>query len=227
MSTTEAPTVTLPCRCGHCDQEVDENSKTGWAEPCKRRWWRAGKPASGPPPPDPSRPHGRARPKVAPVAAGPADCACGECGETAVRPAREPRLSERCYRRRLRLGLPEGAIPPPPVPPGAPRPRVRHPRPPKQQPDPTPEAFGITDFRAAEVLRRIPGETGRAQAYAICISKRDYLGADAVCCKVKDLDAFGALLDAGLDVTKARAALAEQLTREFPDIQEAETEVAA
>lgn len=217
----------MKCACACGRDAVPHKDRSDLSATCRKRWVSRGRP-DGPVAP----PLTHNVPVVTdqdgnPVAARPdGTCACGRCGSPATYPARRPRLSEACYRRSLAAGLGGYVVPPPPTRPGTPRPKTRHPRPPKQAPEPVAEAFGITDFRAAEVLRRIPGELARAQAYTAAIARGDHRGTDAVLTRVEDLDAFDTLLDAGLDEIKARAALAEQLTREFPDIPEEQDEAA-
>jgi hypothetical protein len=80
---------------------------------------------------------------------------------------------------------------------------------------------------ADEASRRIPAEITRARAYVTAWNRRDFRGVDTILAKVDDLDAFDALLDTGLDETKATAALAEQLATQFPHRQQHEEETAA
>lgn len=149
----------------------------------------------------------------------------------ASRPAHNPFISEQCYRRSLDKGLGGYAFPPPKVPrtrkDGKP---PREPDPPKLPapapvPPPAPEPE-LPDW-AAEAATKIGREVARAEAYTTAWSRRDYRGVDAVCARIDDLDAFDALLDAGLDTDKAQAALAEQLAGKFPDTPQGETKAAA
>jgi hypothetical protein len=207
------------CRCG--DKVSGRKIRPDLSERCYRRWLERGKP-DGPMP----LPFGHAARKGSregpPPAPGEA-CGCGHCGLPATRPARDPFISEQCYRRSLDLKLGGYEYPPPRKvrtrkdggPPRKPDPPKPAPAPEPPPPPPAP------DLWAEDAARRIPAEIDRAAAYMTAISRSDHLGTDRVCSKVDDLDAFDALLDAGLDIEKATRLLTRQLETQFPDPQEA------
>lgn len=150
-------------------------------------------------------------------------CMCGLCGQQATRPAKNPILSEPCYRRRLRLKLPEGAIPPPPDPNNK---GGRKPKPPPPPPAPDRWADAV-DAAEAEAGRRISFEVAHAKAFTVAYARKDLRGMDAVRCQVMHQDAFDALIEADLDPDLAKADLAGQIRDQFPDIQQHETKAAA
>lgn len=214
------------CTCGR--DAVPHKDRSDLSTTCRKRWV-----GQGCPPGPVAPPFGHAARKLAarPLHAFPdGTCGCGHCGLPAVRPAKNPVISEQCYRRSLALGL-GGYVPPPP--------RVERIRqdgrparksgsapaiPPVIPPPPEPPAAAVW---ADEASRRIPAEITRARAYVTAWNRRDFRGVDTILAKVDDLDAFDALLDTGLDETKATAALAEQLATQFPHRQQHEEETAA
>lgn len=144
------------------------------------------------------------------------------CGREATRPAVKPYLCETDYRRRLRLGLPEGAVPPPadPAEKGGRRP-VPAPEPAVLPPD---EHATAADTEAA---RRIKFEVTRAAAFTRAYLQKDHRGMDAVRSQVMHGDAFDALVEADLDVAAARTDLAGQIRAQFPEPQPEAEEAAA
>lgn len=84
-------------QCSNCGKASANLSRT-WCRNCYQRWWKAGRPDSGPPAPRLARPAKPIEP-------------CVDCG---TRPEKQPRRNrcESCYRARLRKQKLEGTFQP-------------------------------------------------------------------------------------------------------------------
>lgn len=137
------------------------------------------------------------------LGAEPVPCCCG-CGYEAVRPSRDKRFAETCYRRWLRLGRPDVLPPPDP----AKRAAVLC-RPPREPAGP-PDEYSP----AAQAARRVAVEASRADAYLRVRGGRDVLAKVRVRERVRDEGAFWALVGCKGARDKAAALLADLAGRE-------------
>lgn len=134
---------------------------------------------------------------AAPLPPRPVPCRCG-CGGEAIRPARDKRFAETCYRRWLRLGRPDVVPPADPSNHGGRRKR-------DDDAPAEPDEARVAAWLTAEASRRVAAEASRAGAYLRVRGGRDALAPVRVRERVRDLEAFWALV--GCKGMQAKAAV--------------------